>query len=245
MMSQHCSLCTLLKFSFVFFCIFRSFERSLWIVKKRLTKCSLRIRKTLKIEPSPKFTQSNVCSYLFFNVQKLRMQVSDSTWNLKRHNDAVDRQTWNDLMKVHSRFRIPSKRFSSFTRRMTRKSRNNVMDTLMFSESWRAHRWTSETFTQHHHRLTNADKHDESKTYGYDLHGVHFLKREKTDLLCYCCWMVMAYNVHRDVCGYLQNIQWDSTIHPEPREPPEKKRKDQCEAPPRTPRDLYFIMMWN
>ncbi len=43
--------------------------------------------------------------------------------------------TWNDLMKVHSRLRMPSKRLSSFTRRMTRKSRKSVIDTLIFSES--------------------------------------------------------------------------------------------------------------
>lgn len=39
-------------------------------------------------------------------------------------------------MKVHSRLRIPSERFSSLTRRMTRKSRKNVMDTDAFSESY-------------------------------------------------------------------------------------------------------------
>lgn len=44
-------------------------------------------------------------------------------------------ETWKDLMKVHSRLRIPSERLSSLTRRMTRKSRKNVMDTDAFSES--------------------------------------------------------------------------------------------------------------
>lgn len=39
-------------------------------------------------------------------------------------------------MKVHKRLRIPSERFSSFTRRMTRKSRKNLADTLRFSEDW-------------------------------------------------------------------------------------------------------------
>lgn len=38
-------------------------------------------------------------------------------------------------MKVHRRLRIPSERLSSLTRRMTRKSRKNVMDTDAFSES--------------------------------------------------------------------------------------------------------------
>ena len=44
--------------------------------------------------------------------------------------------TWKDLMKVHSRLRMPSERFNSLTRRMTRNSRKNVMDTLAFSESF-------------------------------------------------------------------------------------------------------------
>lgn len=46
-----------------------------------------------------------------------------------------EQQTWKDLMKVHSKFRIPSERFSSLTRRMTRKSRKKVMDTDAFSVS--------------------------------------------------------------------------------------------------------------
>lgn len=41
--------------------------------------------------------------------------------------------TCRDFMKVHRRLRIPSERFRSFTRRMTRKSLKNVTDTLMFS----------------------------------------------------------------------------------------------------------------
>lgn len=45
--------------------------------------------------------------------------------------------TWKDLMKVHSRLRIPSDRFSSLTRRMTRKSRKNVMETEAFSEAFK------------------------------------------------------------------------------------------------------------
>lgn len=39
-------------------------------------------------------------------------------------------------MKVQRRFRIPSERFKSFTRRMTRNSLKNVTDTLMFSEDF-------------------------------------------------------------------------------------------------------------
>lgn len=37
-------------------------------------------------------------------------------------------------MNVQRRLRIPSERFRSFTRRITRKSRKNVTDTLKFSE---------------------------------------------------------------------------------------------------------------
>lgn len=44
-------------------------------------------------------------------------------------------KTWKDLIKVHSRLRIPSDRFSSLTRRITRKSRKKVMDTEAFSEA--------------------------------------------------------------------------------------------------------------
>lgn len=44
--------------------------------------------------------------------------------------------TWKDLMKVHSRLRIPSERFSNLTRRMTRKSRKNVMETEAFSDAY-------------------------------------------------------------------------------------------------------------
>lgn len=39
-------------------------------------------------------------------------------------------------MNVHKRLRMPSERFSSLTRRMTRKSRKNVMETEAFSEAW-------------------------------------------------------------------------------------------------------------
>ncbi len=39
-------------------------------------------------------------------------------------------------MKVHSRLRMPSERFSSLTRRMTRKSRKNVMETEAFSDAY-------------------------------------------------------------------------------------------------------------
>lgn len=44
--------------------------------------------------------------------------------------------TCRDLMKVHSRFRIPSDLFRSFTRRMTRNSLKKVIDTLMFSDAF-------------------------------------------------------------------------------------------------------------
>lgn len=50
-------------------------------------------------------------------------------------------QTWKDLMKVHSRLRMPSERFSSLTRRMTRKSRKNVMETEAFSEAYEQKKW--------------------------------------------------------------------------------------------------------
>ncbi len=59
-----------------------------------------------------------------------------SVWPVDRCISIINTSlTWNDLMKVHSRLRMPSKRLSSFTRRMTRKSRKSVIDTLMFSES--------------------------------------------------------------------------------------------------------------
>ena len=45
--------------------------------------------------------------------------------------------TWKDLMKVHSRLRMPSERLSSFTRRITRNSLKKVMETLAFSESFK------------------------------------------------------------------------------------------------------------
>lgn len=38
-------------------------------------------------------------------------------------------------MKVQSRLRMPSERFSSLTKRITRKSRKNVMETEAFSEA--------------------------------------------------------------------------------------------------------------
>lgn len=41
-------------------------------------------------------------------------------------------------MNVHRRFRIPSERFKSFTKRMTRKSLKKVADTLMFSDDYLA-----------------------------------------------------------------------------------------------------------
>jgi hypothetical protein len=43
--------------------------------------------------------------------------------------------TWKDLMKVHSRVRMPSPRLSSFTRRMTRKRRKKVMEMREFSSA--------------------------------------------------------------------------------------------------------------
>lgn len=48
--------------------------------------------------------------------------------------------TWKDLMKVHSRVRMPSPRLSSLTRRMTRKRRKKVMEMREFSSAFWGHR---------------------------------------------------------------------------------------------------------
>lgn len=44
--------------------------------------------------------------------------------------------TWKDLMKVHSRVRIPSPRDSSFTSLITRNSRKKVMEILALSSEF-------------------------------------------------------------------------------------------------------------
>lgn len=44
--------------------------------------------------------------------------------------------TWKDLMKVHSKVRMPSPRLSSLTRRMTRKRRKKVMEMREFSSAF-------------------------------------------------------------------------------------------------------------
>lgn len=49
--------------------------------------------------------------------------------------------TWKDLMKVHSRVRIPSPRDSSFTSLITRNSRKKVMEILAFSSEFCSPFW--------------------------------------------------------------------------------------------------------
>lgn len=48
----------------------------------------------------------------------------------------VEVATWKDLMKVHSKVRMPSPRLSSLTRRMTRKRRKKVMEMREFSSAF-------------------------------------------------------------------------------------------------------------
>lgn len=91
-------------------------------------------------------------------------------------------------------------------------------------------------------------------TYSYGLHGVHFLKREKTHLLC-CCWMVMMdqlsitfqckimfVDIYRTSSETVQStLSRKSCLKIE--------RKYKSHAPPRTTfgrvRDFNLTIMWN
>lgn len=46
------------------------------------------------------------------------------------------KNTWKDLMKVHSSVRMPSPRLKSFTRRITRNSRKKVIEMREFSSAF-------------------------------------------------------------------------------------------------------------
>lgn len=89
--------------------------------------------------------------------------------------------TWRDFMKVHRRFRIPSERFRSFTRRMTRNSLKNVTDTLMFSEDFSERKVESErerNWTSHSVNHLIQNKRKDKVTHRYGLHGIHFLQKQ-------------------------------------------------------------------
>lgn len=100
--------------------------------------------------------------------------ILDKKLNLRR----LTILTWRDFMNVQRRFRIPSERFRSFTRRITRKSLKNVTDTLMFSEDFSV-KETGEIHINYINYLIpfNA-KRIVKGTHSNGLHWIHFLQKQ-------------------------------------------------------------------
>lgn len=89
-------------------------------------------------------------------------------------------KTWKALMKVHSRLRMPSDRFSSLTRRITRKSRKKVMDTDAFSE---ACGWKDNFLKEAKHKITTFSKVKRTLTYRNFLHRIRLLCKDEVLIL--------------------------------------------------------------
>lgn len=106
------------------------------------------------------------------------MPLSDRFWQ-QAESCWVMTLTWRDLMKVHRRFRIPSERFKSFTRRITRNSLKNVIETLMFSEDFSERERADGTLHSANYLIQpNSNLRRVNGTHRNCLHGINCLQKQ-------------------------------------------------------------------